>query len=176
MKLIFLDFDGVISSEDKHFQCFDEKALGRLDEIMNRTGAKIVVTSTWRKRYGISDMRGLFRHQGDRYGCYAPEPHPFEHVDCIIGITPSFDSTMFAETKEDKRKAGKPYGRGEEISYWLDTAVENGLHVESYVVLDDDTADIPPHRDRQVVTDSLKGLQDEDIEKAVEILDRPMEK
>ncbi|MFK7695673.1 HAD domain-containing protein [Paenibacillus sp. HJGM_3] len=56
MKLIFLDIDGVMNHRDymvrsrlHHMQEFCPVAVRNLREIVKRTGAKIVLSSTWRK-------------------------------------------------------------------------------------------------------------------------------
>lgn len=67
MKLIFLDIDGVMNHR-KHFvrsrlhegQEFCPIAVRNLREIIKRTGAKIVVSSTWRKM-GQTRMKNILR-------------------------------------------------------------------------------------------------------------------
>ena len=67
MKLIFLDIDGVLNSRNtpnpRDFPYIvDEELLARLRRLLERTGASVVLSSTWRydpagiysaKRYGI---------------------------------------------------------------------------------------------------------------------------
>lgn len=53
MKVIFLDIDGVLNSDrtpnPRNFPYIvDPKPLGRLKKLIARTGAKVVLTSTWR--------------------------------------------------------------------------------------------------------------------------------
>ena len=50
MKIIFLDFDGVISTYEKGWR-FDVEKLELLKEIVDKTDAKIVVTSSWKRGF-----------------------------------------------------------------------------------------------------------------------------
>ena len=66
MKVIFLDIDGVLNCETtpnpRNFPYIvDKRLLRRLHRLVNRTGAKVVLTSSWRV-----DPAGLFaaRHWG----------------------------------------------------------------------------------------------------------------
>jgi histidinol phosphatase-like enzyme len=63
-----------------------------------------------------------------------------------------------------------PYlsGRGNEIKTWLDST---DIKVDKFVIIDDEISDIVGlFPDNVVKTDMHKGLQDEDIEKAIKIL------
>lgn len=136
----------------------------RLKTILEHTGAKIVVTSTWRKGLTVNQLKELFCSGGDRWGCYVANPEPFDS-SLIIGKTPSFSINQ-----EEDKKNGKPFGRGSEISFWLDNARERNFEIDNYIVLDDDSYDIPPHMDRLVKTDSRKGIRKEDVKKAIDLL------
>jgi hypothetical protein len=66
MKVIFLDIDGVLNCKKtpnprKLPYVVDRRLLGRFKRVLDRTGAKVVLTSTWRY-----DPAGLFsaRHWG----------------------------------------------------------------------------------------------------------------
>lgn len=57
--IIFLDFDGVLNSEPflKHRpHCLDPRAVAILNDLLRRSGAKIVVSSMWRMR-GLAQVR-----------------------------------------------------------------------------------------------------------------------
>ncbi len=56
MKVIFLDIDGVLNNQevsirkkDEGCRVWDEKCVNRLNRITDETGAKIVISSTWRR-------------------------------------------------------------------------------------------------------------------------------
>lgn len=64
-KLIFLDFDGVLN--DPYYLCFlrdkqdewgeiDEKRLKILKDICNKTGAELVLSSSWNMRKGVKEF------------------------------------------------------------------------------------------------------------------------
>lgn len=73
MKIIFCDFDGVINSRQFFYkqkssgilliqhesEMFDLAALERLNKILVETGARIVVSSTWRSK-GVEKLKDLF--------------------------------------------------------------------------------------------------------------------
>ena len=109
MKVIFLDIDGVLNSVDwakrnaskdkvgfmsmfdRHAGQIDPDALWRLIKIVNKTDAKIVISSTWRLLHSISEIDSIFQDLGWLGG--AP----------IIGRTPSLNNAP----------------RGLEIHTWL---------------------------------------------------------
>lgn len=113
---------------------FDEKAVARLQRLVEATDAKIVISSTWRLLHSLSDIRGLL------------DKHGFKGN--VIDKTPRIPDGV----------------RGGEIQSWLE-----GKNVDSFVILDDDD-DMEPLMDKLVQTDFESGLQDEHVERAVEML------
>ncbi|MBA2939980.1 hypothetical protein HZF08_16840 [Paenibacillus sp. CGMCC 1.16610] len=84
MKLIFLDIDGVLvttnslTPSDKYFgHTFDKTCVQNLNEILNFTGAKIVISSSWREGRTLVQLQSIFKANGLE--------------DCVIGVTPSFN-------------------------------------------------------------------------------------
>lgn len=153
MKVVFLDFDGVINSVAFHearekqkpnfepqalsmewwAEGIDPDAVGRLNGLLERTGAKVVVSSTWR----LGTNRGWLQRVLEMRGFKGE----------VIGVT--------------ERYTG--HDRCFEIRRWLETT-----RVRGFAILDDDwDARIVGHF---VKTDSAVGLTDEDVEKAVGIL------
>lgn len=66
MKIIFLDIDGVMNGFESWPSCtgrqyIDPNAVGRLNYIVEKTEAKIVITSTWRK---YCDVKVLLEDAG----------------------------------------------------------------------------------------------------------------
>ena len=69
MRIIFLDIDGVLNSElwykevkyanleEKHFS---PALVENLNTITDQTGAKIVVSSSWRKNKTLEQLKNLF--------------------------------------------------------------------------------------------------------------------
>lgn len=48
MKLLFLDIDGVITTHNSNY-CLDPEKMELLGQILGRTGALIVISSSWRQ-------------------------------------------------------------------------------------------------------------------------------
>lgn len=94
---VFLDFDGVLnttktSPEPQHRLVLDPPRLERLATLMDRSGANVVVSSNWRKGYGLPSIRSGFRRVG------------FPYADRFVDITPNlYDQAP----------------RGHEIALWL---------------------------------------------------------
>lgn len=61
MKVIFLDFDGVIVTAHDRFTAGDKLCIDILNEITDKTGAKIVVSSTWRLGSSVDELRELLK-------------------------------------------------------------------------------------------------------------------
>lgn len=151
MKVIFTDVDGVLNdnatpSRTKNHMIFvDQEKLLRLKQIVDATGAKIVLSSTWRYeredvRYNgdFLELREAFRSMGLDFYSYTP-------VDAI-GIR-----------------------RGMEIRAWL------GLHpeVSQYIILDDEFFDFDERGllPRLVKTSFRSGgLTDLHVELAIKLL------
>ena len=121
-KIIFLDIDGVLNvipqGRDKYGGIFHQHFVDNLRRIIDETGAKIVISSSWRSD-GIETMRNMWKDRN----------LPGEVVD----VTPHLRSKLWE--KED-------LGRGDEIQWWLDRHPE----ITGYVIVDDDYFDILPHQ------------------------------
>jgi hypothetical protein len=158
MKIIFLDIDGVLNSE-RFFEMnaqglefghsqLDPDAVERLNRLIEETGAKVVISSSWRHVWSRDEIVRMLEKRG------------FKHGDTIIGITPTL--------------AGP---RGDEVAEWLGTDDErrridpDHSDVESYVILDDsDDFHDPEMRERFVNTTWEIGMTDEDVNQAIYIL------
>ena len=146
MKIIFLDIDGVLNCESAyrngecqyqewiwedgrkdHYQRFCVRSKELLNKLIDETGAKIVISSTWRHS-GIEFMRKVWKME--------------EMSGDIIGITPSL------------RTKGLDIPRGMEIQYYLnydllfqhinwDKVIQQQYietsGVENYIIIDDDS-------------------------------------
>lgn len=78
MKIIFLDFDGVLNTEDyqrelqeadkpredSYGRLFSPVAMDNLYRIVRATGAKIVVISSWKGIYGLDGLRQMWKERG----------------------------------------------------------------------------------------------------------------
>lgn len=161
MKLIFLDIDGVLDvfSSKSYLQTLLPGAVERLHRIVERTGAKIVVISTW--RFGSEAYRKICEEQNSH------------HQECdnwsqLVSALESNGMQIFDVTpwREDLPN------RTAEVLLFL----EEHPDMEGYVILDDcygdDYSGSEELRKHLVFVDALKGLQDSEVEKAVEMLNK----
>lgn len=94
MKVIFLDFDGVICVDwntegDEHGQAFRREYVGNLRAIIEATGANIVVSSSWRTM-GINRLKTMWELR--------------DMPGKIIGLTPSMWTQRGGEIAEYLRE------------------------------------------------------------------------
>lgn len=166
MKVLFLDFDGVLNSQQSaHFwhnkrdqskwenemysswqgtlfeylaHEFCPIALSNMEELMRRIpDLKIVVSSTWRMGNSVEDLKKILA--------------PVKLVsDAIIDKTPVF----------------RDGPRGNEIQDWLNRHPE----VTEFVIVDDDSDMLDSQQERFVHTSSLHGFQFGDMLQAQRIL------
>ena len=154
MKVIFLDIDGVLNASGTKAKApsgctgIEKALLKKLRKIIEATGARVVLTSTWK-----SEIDKHIR-QVTPDGKYMLNKFFYEGKFLIYDKTPDAKSSLH---------------RGREINDWL------GLHedVEEFVILDDiyfDDFDTFYLTDRFVHTDTTVGLTDEDVDTAIKIL------
>lgn len=158
MKICFLDCDGVLNcgysprSFGRFVGCDDDK-LERLKKIIDATGAKIVLSSTWRldKSKDLIHANGIYDYLIDNLQRYGLE---------------IYDVTENLSRYNDRR--------GTEINTWLDKHDD----VTDWVVLDDqwfydfsyEEYDIPRHLVETQFYAENGGLQEEHVEQAIRIL------
>jgi len=165
MKIVFLDIDGVLNSFETpaslnvpHSAWCPEvmNAFGieldvhtdkveRVNKITEATGAKIVISSSWRVGY-LAEWSDVIIHL-----------HNMGLKGFIIGRTPHDKNDPEMNT------------RGREIEAWF--AKYPDETIENFVILDDNNK-MDPLMDNLVKTDHKEGLQDEHVEKAIEILSK----
>ena len=154
MRIVFLDFDGVLNSralveraEKPHEPgpgLLDEDAVARLDQLCVDSGAAIVVSSSWRLTLGRAALEDMLRAKG-------------------LATTAILDMTPMIPHKR---------GRGAEIQLWLDTVPrDRGWSIEGMVILDDE-ADML-HLTPWLVQSSFEtGLTDAHVSLAKRVLAR----
>jgi len=156
MKVIFLDIDGVLNSRiyDRKRNWneqtdIDETRLPHLKKIVDETGAKIVLSSTWREHWD-KDPR-ICRADG-------------EYINKTFA---KFGLEIYDKTPDLGLTAERP----DEIRAWLDSAREP---VESFVIIDDYRYGWGNLSDNFVKTNPHfgLGLEEEHVEKAIEILNK----
>lgn len=159
-KVIFLDIDGVLNSLDwsekqkgsENYAEINPEKVKMLKEIVDRTGAEIVLSSTWRTLSNVPGSR-------------------IEHPQYTYLVDSLAEYGL-------KIKSHTPYinnNRPEEIKAWLD---EHGdADKIRFVSLDDDLW--PEHYEKYGITDCLVhtcfyesdgGLRREHVKRAIEIL------
>jgi hypothetical protein len=168
VKLIFLDFDGVLNSYRTVWAApgdengwmpehLDPVAIGLVRKLCELTGAKIVISSSWRIEFSIEQLKEILATKG-----WKDAP--------IIGHTMMRFSHRY---------------RGEEVAYWLEDFEAEGNEVESYVILDDNAWFWTEPREGVgkfyqnqpfVKTDELEGMSIANFYSALLLLDPNHEK
>ena len=155
MKVIFLDVDGVMISEESFLLTmalggrvviFSRKAMKALRAIVKRTGAVVVLTSSWRPMPGYAPTRSYEQF------CSALQRNG----------TPLYDRTPWLEDRE--------HDRSDEICAWLEEHP-----AESFVLIDDNDRfrNHPELKERWIPIDAEHGLNKTHVERAVELLNLP---
>ena len=176
MKVLFLDIDGVLNSENwfayriycvknnmvnilmnfvdiddrniKHkLTMLDDRAIANLNRIIEETGCKVVLSSSWRSSIESENIftQNLLKLKGFKYEFY--------------DVTPRLWFSDFSTR------------RGEEIKFWLDKESEKH-EIESFVILDDDSDMLPEQTNNFIQIDGQVGLTDRDVFTAIEILNK----
>lgn len=144
MKIVFLDFDGVINSliwHKNHYNEWEikylanEQAIQWVSEFCEKYDYKIVISSTWRYD-GLDDCIKYLKGYGLR-----------DNID-IIDITPILHGKQ----------------RGDEITEWLN----NHPEVERYLIFDDDS-DMTVHMDKLIKSHCHVGFTYKEYEMAENI-------
>lgn len=180
MKIIFLDIDGVLNvisqGHDQYGSLFHEHLVDNLKQIIDETGAKIVVSSSWRKS-GLACMQEMWKFRN----------LPGEVIDVTPGIhIIRGGGLIFWNNLLEEHPTPKIHGysipRGCEIDYWVRNCAKKFGELETYVILDDDSdmlmhqkelyvqcSDNPEHEDS---IDIGYGLTKINALKAIKILNK----
>jgi histidinol phosphatase-like enzyme len=156
MKILFLDFDGVLNHEEFYskrlitpsleeypFSEIDPKSVEKLNYIINKTGAKVVVSSKWRLNRTVKELQNILNY--------------FGFVGEIIDITP--DLAMHDAIV-----------RGNEIWEWIRLNSDDYFRFTSYVILDDDCDMLYYQKDNFIHVDKYVGITGNNVIKAIAIL------
>lgn len=160
IKIIFLDIDGVLNHElfykaNRHVtedvpypaSNIDPVSIKKLNRLIRRTGAKIVITSTWRLGRTIMELQDILESRG------------FEGE--IIDKTDSLDFKINWTC------------RGNEIFKWIldnERIVGNRFDYNNYLILDDDTDMLFQQTKNFIPINSFYGITNEVINKGIEVL------
>ena len=185
MKVIFLDIDGVLNHEEwykkpeviaiskqpgfkgteKEYH-FDPEAWKWVQKLIDETGAKIVLSSSWRwydLQATIEDFKGT-----------AFQPI----LDNMVGITPALMSRCrgveiqrFFDIVTGNITQNLPSFKEFLRDHPLETITANHETIDAYVIIDDCCDVTKEQKSHLVQVDSWLGMQEEDYKKAKQILE-----
>ena len=152
MKTIFLDVDGVLNTSrtqrrlacSNEFTFVDTRKVLRLRDIVERTGAKLVLSSTW--RFGA--LPNAFFLEREALRELVAE---FRRLRCPLW----FDVTPYLPHAK----------RWQEINAWL-----MNHDTDDFIILDDVGEELKPFDDKLVLTNMRDGLTKERAELAIKML------
>ena len=185
MKIIFLDIDGVLNHEEwyksgraheaylatgeKDIKAynFDPSSWEWIQKLIDNTGAKIVLSSSWRS-YDLASTI-------EKYKDTAFKPI----IDNIVGVTPSTMSrnrgeeiNRFFDIVNGKMTQNLPSAIAWLKEHPLETLSASGEKIEQYVIFDDDTDFTNKQKEHFVHVDCWEGVNKECYNKALSILTR----
>jgi histidinol phosphatase-like enzyme len=162
IKLIFLDLDGVMNSndfyvsrgtktqsqdvEEFYLNMIDPSAVDLLNTLVQECDCKVVISSTWRDsaiEHNVLKRKGF--------------------IGEVIGRTPLY-------TEMPKQSYETTHMRGYEIRQWIEDNIEHPSIYKSYVIFDDDMDMLESQKQNFIHIDFMKGLQTENIQEAITIL------
>lgn len=167
-KYLFLDFDGVLNTNnytrrlkrhgidpyDEFGAMFDPVAIHNLNNIVEQTYCKIIISSAWRTE-GLMRMRSLWRDRN--------------LPGSIFSMTPILLSTTFKDSK-----TGEIFGYTErnakalEINAWLQ---QNGAKQYNYAIIDDENVFFQHQQSHLVQTAPSDGITLPQAQQAIAILE-----
>jgi hypothetical protein len=162
MKVVFLDVDGVLNAGRRvnkgtmGFELIDwalPHAIVHINRITRVTGAKLVISSTWRIGKTIKELRQMFAEvgiEGDIVG-------KTERGPCSWHVNRGYPNCAEGH-------------RGGEIADWLrNYKAINGEDIEAFVILDDDS-DMGDLSDRHIKTAYDRGITRRECDRAIQML------
>lgn len=157
INIIFLDIDGVLNCKQTLERCgpyigIGDQKIELLKELVERTKAYIVLTSSWKQFWHYSSIDKCRQDDLANYLDEAFKRH-------LIKVT--------AKTHEFN-----PFKRGEGIINYLNFIKGNQIMVNNYVIFDDLMFDYRQMKllDHLIKTNSEYGLQKSHITKAISLL------
>ena len=170
-KVIFLDIDGVLNSDRTLYESIslEDDLILNLKEIVNKTKAKIILSSSWRLS---TEAIATLMDKLDKFGLVI-SGMTCDGVDLDWLEKYEFDITKkYLDTKfdwDENRQIKITRDRGAEIFKWLYDHDDC-----AYVILDDEIEDIKPYFSESVIvkTSYKIGLTKEDVKKAIQILNK----
>jgi len=123
MNIIFLDIDGVLVSSNhlltngRNREEFDPQCVLYLNELLQKTEAKIVISSNWRRIYSLHELRYLFQKNNV--------------LDRIIGVTPFFNLTTM---RGDEIQAYLTHSKDKISNFVIFDDEENMLNLSDHYI------------------------------------------
>ncbi|MCR4616806.1 MAG: hypothetical protein K5669_01325 [Lachnospiraceae bacterium] len=156
MKYIFMDVDGVLNNENTKdcnpsgYTGVSMKLVHNLAKIVKSTNAKIILTSDW--KYGWSEIQSCCD----------------DDIIYLLGKLKKCGLKIYNRTYDEKLEDCFYTDRGVGIRHFLESCED----VEGYVIIDNHVfADFDNEQKAHFIhTDSKKGLTEDDVQKAIEIL------
>lgn len=149
MKVIFLDFDGVLNGDEYVRRCgrfgviLNPDKMELLKQLVDATDANIVLSTSWREHWDVA------KENCDTIG---------EEINRIFR---QYKMSIYDKVPH------RTYGREKNIQSWLNAHPD----VTAYVILDDQFLDGPGIRNHFIKTSNLRGgLSREDVCQAINIL------
>ena len=151
-KYLFLDIDGPLNTRRNDFldperygHHFDNEAVENLREVIDHTGAKIVISSSWR-HMGLSRIQEIWREwnlPGEVIGCTPGE----------WGDAETFDT------------------RGQEIQRWLE---KNAVEPYRFVIIDDYGKEESASGQEEfwITVNPHCGISKKDADRAIQLLNQ----
>lgn len=158
MKVIFLDFDGVLTSS-KAWGVLDPEKMELLWRILEETGASVVISSSWREFDLESTLNKLTGGKEDYKNT------SMRWLDKVVGVTPRPYVDDFICYDE--------WNREEEIKKYLDEHPE----IDNFIILDDMEDEFIDKRliGCLVKTEMKDGLQEDNVVEAIKLLNESNE-
>lgn len=178
MKVLFLDMDGVLNSNayfrspsyaesramramgddesygDEWTSMVDNDLVKILNRVIRETGAKVVISSSWRYHRNPDEMQDILDRCGFKGEVIGRTPRALEIDPSSVGAPPMRMSQL--------------YDRGYEILQWL---VQNShLNVADNFAIVDDQWEMTPVKDHFVRTSMACGITEEDADRLIAIL------
>lgn len=152
MKIVFLDIDGVLNSQESKSRCgwllgIDGKKVKLLRKIIDETNSKIVLCSSWKSEWERNKI------EQSEMGNYLDRKLKRENLFILDKTT------------------DKEANRGEGIINWLvDKAVEKWIVIDDEIFDDYGQFGIMDHLVKTTFYGIDGGLQEEHVTKAIELL------
>lgn len=154
--------DGVLNADStttemtpEGFTFVEDVLVERVKKIIDATGAKVILSSDWRFEHP--------RFDDD------PDAKMGINLSLLIRKLADFGINLYGMTSVSRLH------RGEEIAHWLEQneCRYGGIDNINYVILDDlPWHEFLYHEEHLVQTDDYVGITDEDVEKAIAILNK----